>query len=148
MIALDSSKSNYREILDCTLGAVFLGTPHSTRAEDIIKVLQYARFAEGIRVESDVPELLRQSVSSLQAIQQTFEELHLQKLLNIQVSSFFEELAIPGFGLVIECTPPKLGISDTVQVVDEAPAVLQQFSCIPLYANHQVKRVLIWSSET
>ena len=112
VIALNSSKSTYRKILDSTLGAVFLSMPHSTRAEDMIEVLQYAIFARGVRVETDIPELLRQSVASLQAIQQTFEELHLRKLLSIQIASFFEELSVPGFGLVIDSKPPEIGISD------------------------------------
>lgn len=112
VIALNSSNNTYREILHCTLGAVFLSTPHSTRAEDIKKVLQYAIFAGDIRVESDIPGLLRKSVASWQAIQQTFEELHSRKLLNIQVASFFEELPVPGFGLVIDSKPPELDVSD------------------------------------
>lgn len=117
VIALNSSNNNYREILYSTLGAVFLSTPHSTRAEDITKILQYAVFTGDIEVEADILGLLRQSVASWQAIQQTFEELHSRKLLNIQVTSFFEELPVPGFGLVIDSKPPELGVSDRYRLL-------------------------------
>ena len=89
--------------MDRTLGVVFFGTPHRGRdSSGLFKLVHYAKQKGQISAESLDEKCL---ISSLKRIQRKFEELCSKKVLQIKVVSFYEELEVPGFGLVISSPP-------------------------------------------
>jgi hypothetical protein len=102
--ALVISSQNYRrEIFDATIGILFLGTPHCSGSfGNISRILQY--FCPTLAGESELKAQRSRlcMVSELLHIQKTFEGFLDEKLHQFRLISFFEELPIPGFGLVCE----------------------------------------------
>ena len=86
-----------------TLGIVFLGTPHTaSNSTALLKVLRYAQDV------GDIPaELLSEKpiLSSMQRVQLEFEDLCSSNVRNFKTVSFYEELPVPGIGLVIIICP-------------------------------------------
>jgi hypothetical protein len=74
----------------------------------------------------------------LQRIQQSFEDFRLRKLLNVKIVSFYEELKVPEFGLVINSHPQDRHKFDCLQVVNDRAVLAKQFARLPLHANHEV----------
>lgn len=103
LLASDSLHDSHHKILDATSGIVFFGTPHRGSSNDIARVLQYSVSigvrAKGLNTRSNS---LVEFSSQLGHIQEAFQEFHTRKLPKFHITSFFEELPLPGFGLVSE----------------------------------------------
>ena len=105
-----SHQNHRREIFDATIGILFLGTPHGSGSfENISRILQY--FWPTL-IGEKAQRLRLCMVSELLHIQKTFEGFLDRKLHQFRLISFFEELPIPGFGLVCESYPSESGFSD------------------------------------
>lgn len=103
LLASVSLHDRHRKILDATSGIVFFGTPHRGSSNDIARVLQYSA-SIGARVNrSNIRSYpFLEFSSQLGRIQEAFQEFQSRKVPEFQIISFFEELPIPGFGLVSE----------------------------------------------
>lgn len=100
LLASESLHDSYHDILNATSGIVFLGTPHRGSSNDIARVLQYHEFVGTRKGELNARGPFAELSLQLGHIQEAFQEFHTQKLLKFQIISFFEELPVPGFGLV------------------------------------------------
>ncbi|RDL31530.1 uncharacterized protein BP5553_09739 [Venustampulla echinocandica] len=120
--ATNSLQPDHRKIRDAISAIVFLGTPHHIDSSSLAKALQYSepkvRHAE--LTCAHFPHL-KQTALHFASILQEFQYIHPQKLSNINTVSFFEELPIPGIGLVVDY-PSALSTPSTL---------------IPLHANHE-----------
>lgn len=108
-----SHQNHRREIVDATIGIVFLGTPHRSGSfENISRILQY--FCPTLVGENELKAQRTRlcMVSELLHIQKTFEGFLDQKLHRFRLISFFEELQTPGFGLVCKSYPNEAIFSD------------------------------------
>lgn len=99
LLAFNSLDESHHKVLDATLGIFFFGTPHRGNISSIDRVLQYYDVSTLTGKESGpFAELSLQ----LGRVQVAFKEFHPRYLPNLQIISFFEEIPIPGFGLVSE----------------------------------------------
>ena len=131
---------NRREIIDATTGIVFLGTPHHDGSFDnISRVLRY--FSPTLVGENELKSQCSRlsMVSELLHTQKTFEVFLERKLHRFRLISFFEELPIPGFGLVCESYPSESRFSDPRQVVDERLEPASLYTVLPIHADHSVR---------
>jgi len=111
--ALVLSYRNRPEIIDATTGIIFLGTPHRSGSfENISRALRY--FFPTLVGENELKSQCSRlsMVSELLHMQKTFEGFLERKLHRFRLISFFEELPIPGFGLVCESCPIESRFSD------------------------------------
>jgi hypothetical protein len=98
-IAASSRNTNQRTIFRATIGLLFLGTPHSQKGEDIIKLfttagtLLHSNFGTG-----DTSH--QKAVLPVLRFQSDFSTLVSSKGFHIKIVSFYEELPVPGYSVV------------------------------------------------
>lgn len=82
---------------------MFFGTAYRGRdSSRLFKLVHYAKQKGQVSAESLNEKCL---ISSLRRIRRKFEELCSKTVLQIKVVSFYEELEVHGFGLVISSPP-------------------------------------------
>lgn len=102
-----SPEGHLRLILECVRGILFLATPHS--GVDLAVVAERcARIAglTGARTNRNIVQVLRPRSEVLERIQNNFHELLRSRLCDndaqpISITCFYEELPMPGVGLVV-----------------------------------------------
>jgi hypothetical protein len=101
LLASDSLHDSHHNIVHATSGIIFLGTPNHGSSNDITRVLEYcASLGTGKRRFVAGSHPFAELSSQLGHIHKAFQEYRTRKLTQFHIISFFEELPIPGFGLV------------------------------------------------
>jgi Putative serine esterase (DUF676) len=104
-IARERDAADARSIFNCTKALIFLGTPHRT-AEPTSQASILAKFFSlgGPVDDSPINHLdFAGTVASIRGIQKSFEEALQGEGVQISITSFYEELPVPGVGQVILC---------------------------------------------
>jgi protein SERAC1 len=102
-LARDGERDDERNIFSSAKGLLFLGTPHRN-IESASQALGFSKLFStyGTGIESKIDQLeLASTVSSIEGIQVSFEELLQKNGVQINITTFYEELPVPGIGLVI-----------------------------------------------
>lgn len=103
-LARQKPEKHLRNILDCTRGIVFLGTPHhgsglAQWAERLAKTIGVLK-----QTNSHILEVLESDSEVLARIQDGFHTMvrsrNLDKLQPIEITCFYEELPLVGVGIV------------------------------------------------
>ena len=106
---------------------IFLGTPHTGSdfapfAKVVAKILE----ASGKRVNSDILDVLQKNSQTLIDIEDWFAQwlrIRTKGNIPVQVTCFFEEIALPGGN----------------KVVDESSAKIIGYEYFGIHANHMVR---------
>jgi len=122
LLASNSLDESHRKVLGATSGIIFLGTPHTSSITGISKILQYS--IPSVRGKSS-PHIAK-IASQIGRIQEAFQEFLTQKLPKLQIISFFEEIPVPGFGLVRESHLEMLSRSDGYRLLMNRAQLLLQ----------------------
>ena len=136
----NSADPHLKAILSQTLGVAFLGTPHTGSAladwaELIAKSLGVIK-----QVNSDIISVLRAQSEVLLRIQNDFHTMLRDRTqlgeYPMNITCFFEELSLPGVGMVcIRYETFRCSIN-APQVVPRNSASLPQYISIGIHANH------------
>jgi len=82
---------------------------------------------------------LARTTASIVSVQKGFEEVLQERDVQINITSFYEELPVPGIGLVrLHLISSCVNVPDIFQVVTRSLATLTGFPHLPLHADHQV----------
>lgn len=103
-ISRGSAEEHHRRVLEQTEGIAFMGTPHcGSHAADWAKVVtSVAKLVKG--VNDSIIKALQPDSEVLERIQQDFHTMIRSRneagKYKIQITCFYEDLSIPGIGLV------------------------------------------------
>ena len=102
-MARESDEYERRSIFSSAKALVFLGTPHhaheSTSFADIF--VKLSNIMRGKLNESFISQVsLARTTASILSVEKAFEEALQEKGFQINITSFYEELPVPGVGLV------------------------------------------------
>lgn len=104
MISSGAPEDYYRAMIECTLGIMFMGTPHA--GADTAKLASILGNLVGLvkQVNSDIVGVLKPDSEVLAGLQQEFHRLLKQRAKNskpeIKLFCFYEELPVTGIGTV------------------------------------------------
>ena len=147
-LSRSNAEKHLQQISCCTIGIVFLGTPH--HGADTAAWAKFgATIANTIKhVNTDIVSVLKPGSEMLARVQDGFHNLlRLRRDENseIAVTCFFEELPLP-IGMV-RFLAPSLLIErvDQFQVVDMQSAILPGYPSYGIHANHIVSDTLLGS---
>lgn len=106
----NSADQHLKQVEKDIVGIAFLGTPHrgadsAPLASAIAKIAQ----ASGKRVNTDILEVLKRNSQVLSAVENSFTNWCRKNEGRLQMACFFEELELPGVGLVVGKESAKIG---------------------------------------
>ncbi|KXJ85308.1 hypothetical protein Micbo1qcDRAFT_223460 [Microdochium bolleyi] len=115
-----SPEAHLRTIHDCTQGILFLGTPHigSSLATVADRCVRAAALV-GARTNTKIVQVLRRDSEVLDRIQHEFHEM--LRMRPLSIICFYEELAMPGIGVIVPRTS----------------AVLPGYTAIGIHSHHR-----------
>ncbi|KAF7952664.1 hypothetical protein EAE96_005895 [Botrytis aclada] len=119
--ASTGARADFVSIKRSTSAILFFATPHHTDHRGIFNILCYfssVRRCQGISedfiYESQFQRNLDDTSAQLRQVQENFEHLRLQKSFEFSIDSFFEELPVANFGLVLGGTSSLNNFSNSV----------------------------------
>ncbi|KAF7931962.1 uncharacterized protein EAE97_008983 [Botrytis byssoidea] len=109
--ASTGTRADFFSIKRSTAAILFFATPYHTDHKGIFNMLRYFSglkkiqgTSEGFVCESQFQHNLEDASAQLRQVQEDFEHLRLQQSFKLNSYSFFEELPVANFGIVIDGT--------------------------------------------
>ncbi|TGO50223.1 hypothetical protein BCON_0188g00030 [Botryotinia convoluta] len=121
IVASTGDRADFFSIKRSTSAILFFATPHHTDHKGIFNILRYFSgvrrcqgSSEDFICKSQFQRNLDDTSAQLRQIQENFEHLRLQQSFKFSIDSFFEELPVANFGLVVNGTSSLSGFSDSI----------------------------------
>ena len=136
----NNAEKHLRQVGSCTLGILFLGTPH--HGADLAA---WAKFGTTIaqvikHPNSDIVSVLQPGSETLARVQDDFHallRLRVNEGSEIAITCFFEELPLPVVGKVkLTMDPYFQSCVDCIQVVEMDSAIIPGYASYGIHANH------------